>query len=36
MVIKLAIVTAYALHKIYWKKTHTQRSVDWNKFFAKG
>lgn len=31
--IKMAIITAYVCHKIYWKRTHKERKIAWNKFF---
>ena len=31
--IKTAIITAYIVHKIYWKRTHKERTIKWAKFF---
>lgn len=31
--IKTAIIAAYVCHKIWWKRTHKERTVKWNKFF---
>lgn len=33
--IKTIIIGAYIAHKVYWKRTHVERSVKWNTFFAK-
>lgn len=33
--IKTAIIVAYIAHKVYWKRTHRERTIRWNKFFAK-
>jgi len=30
---KTIIITLYVLHKIYWKRTHKERKVAWDKFF---
>lgn len=34
--IKMIIIGAYVCHKVYWKRTHKEQKIGWNKFFAKG
>jgi hypothetical protein len=34
--IKTVIICCYVIHKIYWKRTHKERKVGWDKFFKKG
>jgi hypothetical protein len=31
--IKTLIIGTYICHKIYWKRTHKQRVIKWDKFF---
>jgi hypothetical protein len=31
--IKTIIICSYIAHKVYWRHTHKQRVIPWNKFF---
>lgn len=31
--VKTIIIGCYIAHKIWWKRTHKERTVKWNKFF---
>jgi hypothetical protein len=33
MILKTIIIGAYITHKIYWKRTHKQRHIKWDRFF---
>jgi hypothetical protein len=33
--IKMIIIGSYIAHKVYWKRTHRENTIKWNKFFAK-
>jgi hypothetical protein len=31
--IKTIIISAYICHKIWWKRTHKERTIRWVRFF---
>jgi hypothetical protein len=31
--IKTLVIGCYIAHKIYWKKTHKERTIKWVRFF---
>lgn len=33
--VKTLIISCYVIHKIYWKRTHKERTIKWIKFFPK-
>jgi hypothetical protein len=33
--IKTFVISAYVIHKIWWKRTHRERKVDWKTFFKE-
>lgn len=33
--VKIAIIGAYVIHKVYWKRQHRESNIKWNTFFKK-